>query len=168
MKTTFRIIGDNMEELIGSILLLMIFVTMALQVGLRTVFSFPLAWPEELSQFLMVWASLLGAVGALKRADLVKIGIVEDCLSGYRLKLLQWLQLAIIVGLLAVLLISGAEYTGRARLMAASMPITWFWGYLASPVFAFCAIGRGLQVVLGYKFLFVESLLSTNDRPAAL
>jgi TRAP-type C4-dicarboxylate transport system permease small subunit len=126
VKTALRIIGDNAEELIGSFLLMIIFLTMALQVGLRTIFSFPLAWPEELSQFLMVWASLLGAVGALKRVDLVKIGIVEDRLSGPWLKLLQWLQFAIVVWLLATLLVSGADFTSRARLMAASMPITWF------------------------------------------
>ena len=62
-----RVLADNFEELAAAALLGVIGGTMALQVCLRSFFGAPLSWPEELSQFLFVWTSILGAVGAGKR-----------------------------------------------------------------------------------------------------
>ena len=73
----FRVL-DNIEELIAVVLLCLIGATIALQVFMRSAFSSPMSWPEELSQFLFVWASVLGAVGAAKRSALVRLETVAE------------------------------------------------------------------------------------------
>src|SRR5215213_4673140 len=73
-----RIVVDNIEELVAGALLCVIGTVMALQVCLRSFFGAPLSWPEELSQFLFVWTSALGAVGAGKRYGLVRLEAVAE------------------------------------------------------------------------------------------
>ena len=73
-----KVIADNLEELVAVVLLFLIGISMATQVFMRSVYSAPLSWPEELSQFLFVWASVLGGVGAAKRVGLVRLETVAE------------------------------------------------------------------------------------------
>src|SRR5919202_102057 len=98
-----RIIGDNLEELLAAALLSVIGVITLLQVGLRTLVGAPLSWPEELSQFLFVWASALGAVGAAKRSGLVRIESVAELLPATLQTLIKYLILLLTILLLCIL-----------------------------------------------------------------
>ena len=73
-----KILFDNGEELVAMALLAVIGLSIATQVFMRTLFGAPLSWPEELSQFLFVWASVLGAVGAAKRFGLVRVETIAE------------------------------------------------------------------------------------------
>jgi TRAP-type transport system small permease protein len=50
-----------------------IVVALAGQVALRYFFHSPLPWPEELSQFLLVWMSFLGMYVAIRRNQHIRI-----------------------------------------------------------------------------------------------
>ncbi len=152
-----RILMDSWEELLAAGLLAVIGCSMALQVFLRTVFSAPLEWPEELSQFLMVWASALGAVGAIKRAALVRVDYVLVRLPPALRNLVEWVICIAICATLVILGWTGWQLTVRTSTVATALPITWAFAYAAAPVFAILAIIRLLQTwLLGYRYAFFE------------
>lgn len=161
-----RVLVDNWEELAAACLLLAIGATMVLQVFLRTVFSAPLEWPEELSQFLLVWASALGAMGAIKRAALVRVDYLRERLAPGARTLMDWVICAAICGLLAVLGWMGWQLASRTATVATALPITWAWAYAAAPIVAALAIVRLFQLqVLHYRFAFFE--VAVLSRPMA-
>lgn len=160
-----KVIVDNLEELVAVALLLLIGVSMATQVFMRSVFSAPLSWPEELSQFLFVWASVLGAVGAAKRFGLVRVETVVEKLPPTARKALEILILIAIGALLAVLGWQGWQMAARSTYAATTLPITWAWMYSAAAVFAVLMYARLLQAQLfKYRFTFVETVI-TGKRP---
>jgi TRAP-type C4-dicarboxylate transport system permease small subunit len=157
---------DNWEELLAAGLLLVIGATMVLQVLLRTVFGAPLEWPEELSQFLLVWASALGAIGAIKRAALVRVDYLLERLSPGTRALADWVICVAICGILAILGWMGWELASRTSTVATALPITWAWAYAAAPVLAVLAVVRLLQIqVLSHRFAFFE--VAALNRPMA-
>lgn len=162
-----KIIVDNLEELVAVSLLFLIGVAMSAQVFMRTAFSAPLSWPEELSQFFFVWASTLGAVGAAKRFGLVRVeSVVEKFPPAVRRTLDVSILVAIAV-LLGVLGWQGWQMAARSTYAAATLPITWAWMYSAAPVFAVLIYGRLLQAQLfKYQFTFVETVIA-GKRPGA-
>lgn len=156
-----KVIIDNLEELLAVVLLLLIGISMATQVFMRSVFSAPLSWPEELSQFLFVWASVLGAVGAAKRVGLVRVETIAEKLPPATRKALDILILIAIGGLLFVLGWQGAQMAARSTYAATTLPITWAWMYSAAAVFAVLIYARLLQVQLfRYRFTFVEAVVT--------
>jgi TRAP-type transport system small permease protein len=161
-----RVLIDSFEELIAAALLLAIGCTMALQVFLRTVFGAPLEWPEELSQFMMVWASALGAVGAIKRVALVRVDYLPERVPPAWRRLFDWVVLASVCGVLVILGWNGWELTSRTSTVATALPITWAWAYAAAPVLSILAIVRLLQSrLLDYRFAFLE--VAVLQRPMA-
>ncbi|MDB5856668.1 MAG: hypothetical protein JWQ76_357 [Ramlibacter sp.] len=154
-----RVVADNFEELMAVALLCVIGAIMAAQVCLRSFFGAPLSWPEELSQFLFVWASALGAVGAGKRHGLVRLEAVAEKLPPAIGRVVDHLILAAVVILLGVLGWKGWQLGANTSFAAATLPLTWAWLYAAAPAFSVLMIVRLVQLqVLGYRFAFIESL----------
>jgi len=161
-----RILIDSWEELLAAALLAVIGFVMALQVLLRTVFGAPLEWPEELSQFLMVWASVLGAVGAIKRVTLVRVDYVLVRLSPLWRALFDWIICIALCGVLAALGWTGWQLASRTSTVATALPITWATAYAAAPALAVIAIVRLLQAQLfRYRYAFFE--VEVLQRPMA-
>lgn len=162
-KLTLRVLGDNLEELVAVVLLCIIGAAMALQLGLRTIFAAPLSWPEELSQFLFVWASTLGAVGAAKRVGLVRIESLVERLPGALQTVLAYLTLVVTIILVGLLGWKGWQLAVRTSFTAAALPITWAWAYSAAPTFAVLVVARLIQLqIFGYRFTFIETPV-TNE-----
>jgi len=158
-----KVIIDNLEELVAVVLLMLIGVSMATQVFLRSFFGAPLSWPEEVSQFLFVWASILGAVGAGKRLGLVRVETVVEKLPAGARNALEKLILIGIGILLAVLGWQGSQMAARSTYAATTLPITWAWMYSAAAVFAVLMYARLLQAQLfKYRFTFLETVISAK------
>lgn len=150
---------DNGEELIACVLLCIIGFAMLVQVFLRTLFATPLSWPEELSQFLFVWCSVFGAVGAAKRLGLVRLGVVADNLPPAVRTVFDYVVLLLILGLLAVLGWYGWNLMSRTSFSFATLPITWAWAYAAAPALSILLGIRLIQHQLfRYRFQFIETL----------
>ena len=160
-RSTAKIVADNLEELIAVVLLVLICFAIATQVGMRTFFNAPLSWPEELSQFLFVWASALGAVGAAKRFGLVRVESVAEKLPKAVQKALDIVILLAIGVLLGVLGWQGWQMAARTTYAAATLPITWWWMYSAAAAFAALMYLRLIQSQLfKYRFTFFEALIA--------
>lgn len=161
-----KILADNAEELVAVTLLLLIGVSISTQIFMRTVFSAPLSWPEELSQFLFVWASTLGAVGAGKRFGLVRVESIAEKFPPVMRTVLEGIIFAAIAVLLGVLGWQGWQMASRSTYAATTLPITWAWMYSAASVFAALMFARLLQAqVFKYRYTFIESVLA-EKRPA--
>lgn len=162
-----RVAADNAEEMLAALLLLVIGTSMAVQVVLRTLFDAPLTWPEELSQFLFVWASVLGAVGAMKRQQLIRLELIVESMPRALLPVVNALVLVGCVAVLCLLGWYGWRLAGRTSFAATTLPITWAWAYAAAPAFAVLGILRLLQrSLLSYRFVFIETVFAAR-RPAA-
>ena len=158
-----KIIADNFEELVAVVLLLLIGAAMGAQVFMRSVFSAPMSWPEELSQFLFVWASVLGAVGAAKRFGLVRVETIAEMFPPAARRVLDIFILVAIALLLAVLGWQGWQMAARTTYAATTLPITWGWMYSAAAVFAVLIYARLIQAqVFKYRFTFIESVLAAG------
>lgn len=166
--STAKIVADNLEELVAVVLLFLIGVAIAAQVFMRSVFSAPMSWPEELSQFLFVWASILGAVGAAKRVGLVRVESVVEKFPPALRRLVDSLVLLLAGLLLGVLGWQGWQMAAKTTYAATTLPITWAWMYSAATVFAVLMVARLLQVqVFRYRFTFVEAILAQRKAVAA-
>jgi TRAP-type C4-dicarboxylate transport system permease small subunit len=163
-----RLLADNAEELLALVLVVVIGIVMAAQVLLRTLFDTPLSWPEELSQFLFVWCSALGAIGAYKRHGLVRLDLLTRGLSGRAQAALEYLCVLLTAVFLAVLGWKGYQLASRTSFSAATLPITWAWAYAAAPVFSALMIGRMLQLqVFKREYRHLETLLAPDvEQPA--
>ncbi len=150
-----RVVMDNAEELLAVALVLAIAAIMAAQVFLRTFLDAPLSWPEELSQFFMVWAALLGGLGALKRSELIRVEVIAHRVPPAAQRILVWVQAALVIVLLVAFMKGGFDLAGRSRMRAASMPLSWYWAYIAAPAFSVIAVARLVQKTLGYEFTFI-------------
>lgn len=164
-----RVVVDNFEELISVGLLLIIGISMFLQVLLRTFFNFPQSWPEELSQFLFVWAAAFGAIGASKRTGgLVRIESLIDRVPAAAQRALSYIGLVAIITLLGIVGWQGWQLALRTSFAAATLPITWAWAYAAAPVFSILMIIRLLQgQIFSYRFVHIETLLAHKDKIVA-
>jgi TRAP-type C4-dicarboxylate transport system permease small subunit len=58
---------------------------LVLQVFMRFVLRDPLAWPEELSRYLLIWTAFIGSSLAVREARFINIDIVA-AISGPRLR----------------------------------------------------------------------------------
>lgn len=162
-----RVVADNAEEVLAALLLFVIGASMAVQVVLRTLFDAPLTWPEELSQFLFVWASLLGAVGAIKRQHLIRLELVVEAMPRPLLPVVNVLVLVGCIAVLGLLGWYGWRLAGRTSFAATTLPITWAWAYAAAPAFAVLGIGRLLQrSLLSYRFVFIETVFASRRSAA--
>lgn len=161
-----KVVADNCEELLALLLLFVIGVAIATQVFMRTVFSAPLSWPEELAQFLFVWASVLGAVGAAKRFGLVRVETIAEMFPPAIRRAVDIFVLVAIGVLLGVLGWQGWQMAARTTYAATTLPITWWWMYSAAAVFAVLVYTRMLQAQLfRYRFTFIETIIAARRPP---
>lgn len=161
-----KVLVDNAEELVALVLLLLIGLSIGLQVVMRSAFNAPLSWPEELSQYFFVWASVLGAVGAAKRVGLVRVEtLAEKFPPGVRRGVDAIILLAI-SALLGVLGWQGYQMAARSTYAATTLPLTWAWMYSAATVFAILLFVRLIQVQLfRYRFTFIEHVFDPRRAP---
>ncbi len=141
-----RRIWRNLEEILASALLVVLCVVVTLQVASRYLLRRPFSWTEELSGFLFVWITMLGACVALKRGEHFRVGFLADRLpAGIR----RWAQAATegAVMIVAVLLVIAGLWRCRAGWTATSpaleLPMTW--PYAAIPVGGALMLARAVQ-----------------------
>lgn len=96
--------------LIGAMMVLM-FVFVFTNVVTRYSFGFSISWAEELSRFLMIWTTYLGAGLALREGRHVSIEVFEDRLSPRARTVLRSLLAAVILTFCLVLVYYGIHFS---------------------------------------------------------
>ncbi len=77
-KSAFAAIFNDLDIILGQIILAVIILVTAVQVVLRFVFSAPLDWPEELSAILLIWLTFIGAFALTRRNDHIRVELVAE------------------------------------------------------------------------------------------
>lgn len=121
-------------ELLCNAMLLVMTAVIAMLIVSRNLLGFSFSWSEELTRFLLVWLSMLGAAVLLRRDDHIRLELLTDYLTPkLRLGLSLLLRL-LVLGFLAILLyeswlVANARAVTHAPALGLSMRIP----YLALP-----------------------------------
>jgi TRAP-type C4-dicarboxylate transport system permease small subunit len=80
----------------------------------RYAFNFSLIWAEELSQYLMVWVTFLGAGLALRQGRHVAVELVQDAAPAAIGRALRLVVLLLVAAFLIVLAVLGFQFVSFA------------------------------------------------------
>jgi C4-dicarboxylate transporter, DctQ subunit len=130
---------ETVAMVMGSILLVVVFLCLLLQVIYRYVLFLPLPWSEEAARFGLVWLGMLAAVVAARRGlhFIFRFGtlFLTD-------ELRRWLR--VVVGLLVIFFLAVLSYEG--------------WIYLGI-VDNQTAPATGLNMIVPYSGIFIGGLM---------
>lgn len=121
-------------ELLCNGMLLVMTAVIAMLILSRNFLGFSFSWSEELTRFLLVWLSMLGAAVLLRRDDHIKLELLTDYLTP-RLRIgLSLLLRLLVLGFLCILLYeSWLVANARAVTHAPALGISMRIPYLALP-----------------------------------
>jgi TRAP-type C4-dicarboxylate transport system permease small subunit len=153
-------------ELLCNAMLATMTVVIAALVLSRNLLGFSFPWSEELTRFLLVWLSMLGAAVLLRRDDHISLNLLQDRLAP-RSRLILDLALRLLVLAFLLILVQQSWTAALARQVthAPALGISLFWPYLAIPVAALLMILATL-VNLWADLLRLTGRLPMPDRAA--
>lgn len=133
------------------LLTIFMFITVAYNVFMRFVINQSVGWADELSRFIFIWISFLGAVLAYKNDEHVGLGFVVDKIRSPRIRrIIGVFQQSLILLLLLFLTYYG--YTASTTVMNVSpaLAIPMSWVYLIVPLcgFLMCLLGVAKLIAL--------------------
>jgi len=122
------------SEALMFVLLILMTLTATAQVVFRFFFT-ALSWSEELSNFLLVFVSLVGSAVAFKRGSHLSITFLSDRLSPTAKKAAASLVALLGIGFFAIVAVYGADLMrSEASQLTPAMQIPMFWIYLMYPI----------------------------------
>src|SRR5699024_1004545 len=139
-------IYDNFEEIIGSILFLVMLIVLTIQTLSHQGFGTPLVWSEELSKLLFIYAGYIGVVASIKDNSNVASDVVLTKLPpNIRKWVERFNQVLITAALIAVFIISIPIVQNQTHLKIVSLDLSMVYLYLALPILSFLMIYRQIE-----------------------
>ena len=71
---------DTFEEILGGILMVVIFLCTTFQVLNRFVLHFSVPWTEELCRYAFIWVAFLGVANGVKRGTHLNVDLIDSVL----------------------------------------------------------------------------------------
>lgn len=129
----------------------LMFLVVIAQVIARYVFSYPLAWSEELARYLMVWLACLAASEAYAKGHHVGVTLILHALKpALRKIMILFTHLAVAV-VMGVITYQGVKLSYLLRnQVSPAMEVPMTWPYLAVPV------GAGVMLIQALAFFFKQ------------
>ena len=129
-------IGSVLDEICGFLIVLiigaMVIITTA-QIICRIWFT-ALSWSEEVTRFLLIWSTFLGATCVYRRGGNIAITAVQGLFPEKVQKVLRILVHVVCFCLFAVLLYYGIKYCNKQVRTAAALPIKMKYIFLCVPI----------------------------------
>lgn len=117
----------------------------------------PLSWSEEVTRFLLVWASFVGATCAYRHGSNIAITAVQGLFPAKAKRVLQGLVHLVCMALFIALLVYSIQYCGKQVRNAAAIPIKMKYIYMVIP----CSMG----ILIYHSFtMMLEALFGKNDK----
>jgi len=143
----------RLVEWMLTVLSILIFVVVFLQVLFRYLLRQPLFWSEELPRYLLIWMSFLAAAVAQKQDAHINITLCLAPLSARARRLLKILTDAVILAFLWILIYSGGlvtSITAHHRSTALQLPMGLVYaalpvGAILMSVYLFLQIADGVR-----------------------
>ena len=121
-----------------------------------------LAWSEELTRYLMVWATFLGASCMYRRSGHISVTFIQDLFPHVGRQVMQVCCHLLCGAFCIAAVIYGLEYMSlQSRQLSAALRIPMSWVYLAIPV------GCGIIVCYVADILLQMCSLSCKNEEAA-
>ena len=111
---------------------LMVLITGA-QIICRTWFT-ALTWSDEVTRYLLIWSTFLGASGVYRHSGHISVTIVQDAVPPRLSKVLRVAVHVICFVLFAVLLYFSCTYCMKLNKTATTLPIKMKYIYLCVPI----------------------------------
>lgn len=131
------------------VLTISMFIVVSYNVFMRFVMNQSVGWADELSRFIFIWISFLGAVLAYRSDEHVGLGfLVERIRSRKLLRGVVFLQQLLVLLVLIFLAWYGYKASTTVMNVSPALAIPMSWVYLIVPFCAFlmCLIGIGKLV----------------------
>lgn len=135
MKTLQKI-SDGLDKLCGALIVIMIgamVVVTTAQIVCRTWFV-ALKWSDEVTRYLLIWSTFLGATCVYRHGGNIAITVVQDALPKKVGQALKVLVHVICMALFAVLLYYGCQYVSKLNKTATTLPIKMKYVFLCVPI----------------------------------
>lgn len=101
----------------------------------RYLFNSSTTWTEELTRYLMVWMTFIGASSAIYRGELAAVTYLNDRLPQALRRIVVTAGLMLMAAFLATAAYQGYELVQRSFVLnAAALQVPMAWVYLAIPV----------------------------------
>lgn len=144
-------IMNKLEELVGGIIFLAIFLILIAQIVARQAFQMPLMWSEELARLLFVYTALLGISMAIRSQQHVYIDFITNLMPAPIKKLSNtFVQLLIFASIIVFIYLgygvwADATFPMEALKVTFNADITQKWLYAALPIIACLMLFRFFQ-----------------------
>lgn len=139
---------NNLEEIIGAILFIMMFAILVAQIVFRQIFDSPLVWSEELAILLFTYVGMLGVSIGVKYRQHVFIDFLYNKFSGKGLKIANtFIQSVVFISLIAMVQIGYKLFLRKKIFQLIALKISAGWMYIALPVIATLMLIRFFQVL---------------------
>lgn len=116
-----------------------------------------LAWSEELSRYLLIWSTFLGAGCVYRHSGHIAVTVIQESLPKPVEKALRVAVHVICMLLFAVLLYYSARYCGKLNKTATALPIKMKYIYLCIPISMAIMLIHALTMAL-------EELTQTGEK----
>lgn len=149
MVTHLRMWAGRLDDAVGAVEILLLGVlmvaitaTVLAQVVSRYILHDPLIWTDEVSRYLLVWISLVGAAASVRLGSHYGMSVLVERLPVGMQRPLVALGTLLIAAFASVVLVFGViETQDAARQRSISLPMRMHWAYMAIPV------GGGLMLL---------------------
>lgn len=137
---------NNFEEIVGSLLFVIMLVVLITQTLSRQGIVPSLVWTEELSKLLFIYAGYIGIVASIKDNSHVSINVL---FNKFPIKMQKWVyifnQLLIISALVTVFIISIPIMQNQAHINMVTLNISKAYLFAALPILTFLMIYRLIE-----------------------
>lgn len=125
--------SDRASRILMIVMMAAMFLTVFLGVANRFVFKISMSWTEQLSRFLLIWVSMVGAAIAVRPALHIGVMFIVTRLGRWR-RLVMTVNSVLIIGFLAVVGYYGLRLClSQSSQTSPVMNLSMFWPFLAVP-----------------------------------
>ena len=153
MNKILHFLNEYLEETICVILMSVMTIIIFIQVVMRYLMHNSLSWSEELTRYMLIWSTFLGATCVYYHGGNIAITAVQGLLPEKGRSVLKTLVHLICLVLFVVLTVYGFRYTQKLGKNATSLPVKMRWIFICVPVstcvMAWHALVLMLENVLG-------------------
>lgn len=149
-------------EILCNVMLAVMTAVIAGLVISRNLLGFSPPWSEEITRYLLVWLTMMGAAVLLWRDDHIRLDLLNQRFSAKVQHAVAFALRLLILGFLVILAQQGwSAALARSATRAPASGLNLFWPYLALPA------GGAIMVVITLTRLWNDALIMLGRRPAA-
>jgi TRAP-type C4-dicarboxylate transport system permease small subunit len=134
MKILERIF-DVIEQGLGVLFLLVMFVSVLIQIFFRYVLRTPLTWTEEAARYSFIWTVLLGAAFAVRKKEHV---VMDVLVKRFPIYLQRYISIAlnviILISLIYLWPVSWKFFYFMKNVSAPTLNISWGFLFFSAPL----------------------------------